>query len=201
MAGLAARHADAIKDHAGRDHSRVARGAALSSEHRGQCSEVRAKNPTHFCAFCAKNMKGRKVKVHTRGCGGGRVRSESRSEQNPRLGPAHTPARVRRDVAPRMRDGHAHGGSEIRMVSDTLRSVLGSFSTLTPSKKLGSFSPKYSRTTTHLNARISTISSEAMLHKLAIRLSNSISRRDAFLLLHTPLSHSAMARSLGGQRA
>ena len=180
--------------------SHEARRCPQSTEDSAQRSE-RKIPPIFALFFCAKNMKGRKVKVHTRGCGGGRVRSESRSEQNPRLGPAHTPARVRRDVAPRMRDGHAHGGSEIRMVSDTLRSVLGSFSTLTPSKKLGSFSPKYSRTTTHLNARISTISSEAMLHKLAIRLSNSISRRDAFLLLHTPLSHSAMARSLGGQRA
>ena len=54
IGGLAARHADAIKDHAGRDHSRVARGAALSSEDRGQCSEVRAKNPTIFALFVQK---------------------------------------------------------------------------------------------------------------------------------------------------
>ena len=39
IGGLAARHADAIKDHAGRDHSRVARGAALSSEDSAQRSE------------------------------------------------------------------------------------------------------------------------------------------------------------------
>ena len=153
----------------------------------------------HFCAFCAK--KGRKVKVHTRGCGGVRVRSESRSEQKTRdwdLRPAHTPARVRRDDGgTSRRPGAADGG--------WFGLRFGSFSTLTPSKKLGSFSPKYSRITTHLNARISTISSEAMLHKLAIRLSNSISRRDAFLLLHTLTQRNGTqpgrSESLTAQRA
>ena len=197
-----ATHADAIKDHAGRDHSRVARGAALSSEHRGQCSEVRAKNPTIFALgfLCKKRTYALKSPYPWVWGGSGPVRIKIRTE--PATGTcAHTRARAERRRAADMRPGMEHEQERRIGWFRTLRSVLGSFSTLTPSKKLGSFSPKYSRTTTHLNARISTISSEAMLHKLAIRLSNSISRRDAFLLLHTPLSHSAMARSLGGQRA